>query len=66
MPRQGLDPSGRRPIASASRMMTESTGMERSAATGVARSEANQFRTSSPPMSAIRRPAKRGKSRLRR
>ena len=62
MPRQGLDPSGRRPIASASRMMTESTGMERSAATGVARSEANQFRTSSLPMSAIRRPAKCGRS----
>ena len=66
MPRQGLEPSGLRPIASASRMMTESTGTERSAATGVACSEANQRRTSFRSMSEIRRPAKCGRIWLRR
>ena len=35
-------------MASASLKMTESTGIERSAATGVARSDANQSRTSLP------------------
>ena len=39
MPRQGLESFGRSPVASASVMMTDSTGMERSAATGVGRSE---------------------------
>ena len=73
MPRQGLDPSGRKPIRSASRMTTDSTGMttdstgmDLSAATGVARSEANQFRTSGASMSAIGRPEKCGNSWLRR
>ena len=46
--------------------MTESTGMERSAATGVARSEANQLRTSRLSMSAIGRPEKQGRIWLRR
>ena len=44
---------GLSPIASASRMMTESTGIDRSAATGVARSEANQLATSFRSISAI-------------
>ena len=41
--------------------MTESTGIERSAATGVARSDANQSRTSRRSMSATCRPWKRGR-----
>ena len=45
-------------------MMTESTGIERSAATGVARREANQLRTSRRSMSAIGRPEKRGRDLL--
>ena len=47
-------------------MMTESTGMERSAATGVARSEANQLRTSRLSTSATGRPEKHGRIWLRR
>ena len=61
MPRHGLEPSGRRPIASASFMMTERTGIDRSAATGVACREANQLRTSRRLMSASCLPAKRGR-----
>ena len=54
MPRHGLEPSGLKPIASASFMMTERIGIDRSAATGVAWSAANQFRTSRRSMSADR------------
>ena len=66
IPRQGLDPSSRKPMRSASRMMTDRTGMDRSAATGVARSDANHLATSSRVMSAIWRPANRGRICLRR
>ena len=55
-PCRGWSPPSRRPMASASLMMTESTGMERSAAAGVARREANQLATSRRSMSAICRP----------
>ena len=66
MPRQGLEPSGRMPTRSASRMMTERMGIDLSAATGVAASEANQLRTSRLSMSATGRPAKCGRTWFRR
>ena len=47
-------------------MTTDRTGMDLSAATGVARSDANQFTTSCRVISATWRPAKRGRIRLRR
>jgi len=42
-------------------MMTDSTGMDRSAATGTARGDVNQFTTSRRVMSATWRPANRGR-----
>ena len=46
MPLHGLESSGLRPIASASRMTTERMGRDRSAAAGVARNAANHATTS--------------------
>ena len=48
-------------MASASFMITDRTGIDLSAATGVAPSAANQVRTSGLSMSATCRPAKCGK-----
>jgi len=58
---QGLLPSGRCPSVSASRMIANSMGIDRSAADGVDRSEANHCRTSPFVMAPIRRPQNRGR-----
>ncbi len=60
MPRQGLDPSSRKPRRSASRMITDRTGIDRSAAAGFAAREANHRTTSRRVISAIWRPANLG------
>ena len=62
----GVGPLGPKAHPFRLRMTTDSTGMDLSAAAGVARSEANQFRTSRASMSATGRPEKCGSSWLRR
>ena len=66
IPLHGLLPSGRRPSASATFMMTGGTGIDRSADTGVARIVANQSRTSCDVPSATCRPRNQGRICFRR
>ncbi len=60
-PLQGLLPSGPRPSASDTLMMTDSTDIDQSADTGVACIDANQSRTSCELISAIWRPLNQGR-----